>query len=392
MKRIIGLIIVSLASPLVADVVILNSGTRLEGDIKRTPDGYVVTDASGKTTAVAASDIRSIELKRKSASTNEPQVPARQTPAASQPAMTPQSEAAGNAAALQIMPLITAGKTSEASAMLDKAIAASPANASLLYLKGLILYHQNQLVPARKAFESSATALPSHAPTHNNLGVILYKTRAQMAALLEFDKAMTADPGNEQVLDNVLEALHALPRSYANNATAKKVAAHFTEQEATLEQKMAAQGLKRYGSQWISAAEFAKLESSQKAAQDKLDSVKSDAMTLQTQLMQLDNQIDQDTRTLRAMAQQQSVVDAYGRIVTQPLPPRYYELQREVEQLTAQRVIKQKQLEQLPKQAADAQKNAGTAQPFAGKQSIFDERYMPGAPPVPTTQPTTRPG
>jgi hypothetical protein len=53
-------------------------------------------------------------------------------------------------------------------------------------------------------------------------------------------------------------------------------------------------------------------------------------------------------------------------------------------------VIKQKQLEQMPKQAADAQQVAGAAQPFAGKQAIFDERYMPGAPPVaPTTQPTS---
>ena len=123
--------------------------------------------------------------------------------------------------------------------MLDRAIAASPANASLLYLKGVLLYQKNQLVPARKAFESSQAALPTHAPTHNNLGVILYKTRAQMAALLEFDKAMQADPGNEQILDNVLEALHALPPSYATNSTAKKVAAHFSEQEAALRQAFA---------------------------------------------------------------------------------------------------------------------------------------------------------
>src|SRR5215469_2155323 len=57
-----------LAGSLRADIVTLNDGTRLEGELKRTPDGYLITEASGKQTLVAPSDIRGIERKR-SAST-----------------------------------------------------------------------------------------------------------------------------------------------------------------------------------------------------------------------------------------------------------------------------------------------------------------------------------
>src|SRR4051812_36340214 len=46
-----------------ADVVVLSNGQRLEGDLERTADGYNVTATDGKTTKVAASQIKSVEIK-----------------------------------------------------------------------------------------------------------------------------------------------------------------------------------------------------------------------------------------------------------------------------------------------------------------------------------------
>src|SRR6476661_8844447 len=46
-----------------ADVLYLTDGTRLEGDVKRGPEGWNVTDASGKVTSVPSNKVKSIELK-----------------------------------------------------------------------------------------------------------------------------------------------------------------------------------------------------------------------------------------------------------------------------------------------------------------------------------------
>ena len=425
-----------------ADIVTLNDGNRLEGVLKRTPDGYVITDASGKQTLVAASDIRGIERKksantpasaqqaleslRRSLESGADPASAVQrlsgfiaqnpgTPAATDAAQDlrlwqersdqhltrvadqwltheqlVELQSRGTAAAVQILPAVQTATPADALALIDKSLASAPNNPALLYLKGVVLYRQNQLVPARKAFETVAQAFSDHAPAHNNLAVILFQTRAQMPALLEYDKAMLADPQNRQVLDNVAETLHALPASAANNPLTKKVKARFDEQDASLQAKMAAQGLKRSGSQWVSQADFDASQAAQKAAQDKLDSYKTQALSLQTRLMEIDREITYDKQIMAGMMQETNVYDVHSGVVRQEgLPPRYYELQQKVASLTAEQLLKQQQLQQLPKLAAEAQQAAAPQSGFTGKQTIFDERAIPGAPPG--AQPTTRP-
>jgi Flp pilus assembly protein TadD len=442
MKRLAAIVLFLLAGSLRADIVTLNDGTRLEGELKRTPDGYLITEASGKQTLVAASDIRGIERKR-SASTpagaeqslaslrrsleslSDPASAVQRlgafisqnpgTPAATDAAQDlrvwqeradkhltrvadqwltheqlVELQSRGSAQAVQILPIIQAANPAEALAAVDKALASAPNNPALLYLKGVVLYRQNQLVPARKAFETVAQAFSEHAPTHNNLAVILFQTHAVMPAMLEYDKAMLADPQNRQILDNVAEALHALPASAANNPLAKKVKAEFDEQDAGLQTKMAAQGLKRSGSQWVSQADFDAAQAAQKAAQDKLDSYKGQALTLQTRLMEIDREIIYDKQLMQGMTQETNYVDVNsGRVRQEPLPPRYYELQQKVASLTAEQLLKQQQLQQLPKLAAEAQQAATVHSSFTGKQTIFDEHAMPGT--SPTTRPATQP-
>src|SRR5215212_954116 len=53
----------SLPIPTRADVVLLTNGSRLEGDLERTDDGYNVTTADSKTVKVKSSDVKSVEVK-----------------------------------------------------------------------------------------------------------------------------------------------------------------------------------------------------------------------------------------------------------------------------------------------------------------------------------------
>jgi hypothetical protein len=52
-----------------ADVLYLKDGTKLEGDVKRSIKGWVVTDAKGKVTIIENDKVQSIELKATSATT-----------------------------------------------------------------------------------------------------------------------------------------------------------------------------------------------------------------------------------------------------------------------------------------------------------------------------------
>src|SRR5947209_8450000 len=58
------LVVGCLGVPIFADVVHLTDGTSLEGEIKRTPDGYVVTSPDGKMTPVTSDRVQSLEVKK----------------------------------------------------------------------------------------------------------------------------------------------------------------------------------------------------------------------------------------------------------------------------------------------------------------------------------------
>jgi hypothetical protein len=45
-----------------ADIVTLNDGTKLEGDVKKTDRGWTITTSDGKTVEVAAYKVKSIQL------------------------------------------------------------------------------------------------------------------------------------------------------------------------------------------------------------------------------------------------------------------------------------------------------------------------------------------
>src|SRR5215212_11916125 len=63
-KALILLLAAFLLLPLAAraDTLTLKDGSRLEGDVKRTSDGYTITTRDGKTQNISASQVASIQL------------------------------------------------------------------------------------------------------------------------------------------------------------------------------------------------------------------------------------------------------------------------------------------------------------------------------------------
>jgi Tfp pilus assembly protein PilF len=283
--------------------------------------------------------------------------------------------------------LIAAKNYAGAEAAVDGALKDAPNNPSLLFLKGVILFKKNQMVPARKAFEQVEASEPGNWAVHNNLGVILFQTRAQMPALAQYDKAMIAEPENQRVLDNVAEALHQLPATAMKNDVVRKVVDRFMAQDALLAEKMKQEkGLMRLGAQWVGADEYSTLQASRKDAEEKIAQYRRDAAELPGQISTIDQDLTIKTNAMKAIVQESSGIDAYGHIVTSQLPQHYYQLKQEVEQMTADRVLKQRRLEQLPRLMSEAQKQLAESQArYSGKQGIVEEMSVKGA----TTQPGT---
>jgi tetratricopeptide (TPR) repeat protein len=425
-----------------ADVVHLTDGTSVEGEIKRTPDGYVVTSPDGKVTPVTTDRVQSLEVKKgpAGADTAEQRLGSLQrsvvnlsdakegvkrfkafiaqnpnTPAAQQaqkdlivwqqradqgltkvgdqwvtPEQLAELKAKAQEAADALRPLVKAGKVNEATPALEKALAASPQNPSLLYLRGLLLFKQNQTPEARKAFENAAAQAPDSGATHNDLAVIHWRQHAQMPALVEYDKAMVADPQNQTILDNVAEALNALAPDHRKNAVTRKIVDRFKEQDAALQRTMAEKGLYRWGSEWLPEKEFSKIQKAEQDVKEKQQKMQKDMTDAQSRMMQIDRGINDDTNLLNAIRQESMQQDANGRLVQYPLPQRYYDLMRDINSLKAEKVLKQRELQQLQKMFVDQEKFK-PAPKYSGTQKMIDVEGMPGGSPgnLPSTRPSS---
>ncbi|HEY2586125.1 MAG TPA: tetratricopeptide repeat protein [Tepidisphaeraceae bacterium] len=427
-------VIIALAAPVMGEVVHMNDGTTIEGTLQRTNDGWMVTTADGKVTTVSRSQVRSIEFKKSDASPGDspdqrlaslrravanqndiPRILERfktfiaqnpNTPAAKEAEQDlavwqdrrdkglvragdqwvskeqlGQLQAQAAQTAVQVRSLIASSKLSDALTTVDKALAIAPQNASLLYLKGVIYFRQNQIVPARDAFQAAAAAEPGNAPIHNNIAVILWKQHAQMTGLGEYDKAMTAQAEDQTILDNVNEALHGLPKEYKDKDLTKRVMEHFNDQDAALRRTMAAHGQYRWGSQWVDEKEYNRIQAQQKAVQDKIDSMQHEFDTVKATLMKLDRDIVNDEQLMQTIAAQSIQVDpTTGRQYSLPLPQRYYDLQRDIASMQSEKILRQRQLTDLQKTALQ-QKQMMPQEKFTGVQKAFDVNTTPDLPP-----------
>ena len=410
-----------------ADTITLTDGTRLEGELQRTEGGYHVTTAAGKSIKVAASQIKSVEIRPQT--TNEDakrrleslrrsvgnmsdlktilarydeyltrfagtdaaddaledlevweQRLAKKMSKVGGKWVTPQQLGAiqeeAQASARQARDLIAQGKLREAAPLLDLALQQDPANAPALYLRGLTLFRQEQLGQARKAFDAVADLLPDHGPTLNNLAVVLWRQEQYGGALKLYDAALAALPSDDRVLGNVAEALHALSKELRDSAQTKKLVAHFQERESALVQKMEKRGLYRWGATWVSGEQLDRLQEAEREIDAKIKDMEAEFDAAEEKVRRIDEDIAQTQRNIRHIEASSYSRDSRGRLTRLAYPSVYYELQRDVQVLRRDRQDQLALMDRLRREAKSLKQSLPVPR-YTGVQRVFETDGTP---------------
>jgi tetratricopeptide (TPR) repeat protein len=430
------------------EILHLNDGSTIEGVMKRTDDGYDITDAEGKLTHVPVEKVKRIEIGSKTSGVVETQsrlqslrrsvenltdIKAildryarfidqykdsplvkdaqrdveiwRDRQEKGMVKVGPQwmtiadrdaLRAKGAAVAAQIRQLLLQARTKDAEPMLQQALEVDPANVSALYLRGWVLFKQEQLPASRKAFEAVQAALPDHGPTLNNLAVIYGRQNQALQAMNSYAAAMIAQPMSREILDNVAEALNALPQNQRSSVPAQKAYRVFTDQDALMQQQLAATGMHRWGSTWVSDTQFDRLQQIEKDVQKKLTEMSIDFDALTKKITGIQTDIDTNLKRMKSMEDSSYARDAQGNLYRVPLPSRYYDLERDNKQLQADGIALNGKLAQMRADAKLVQQQLTTPR-FTGVQRVIGVESAPLLPPIilptaatPTSKPRTK--
>ncbi len=427
-----------------ADIIHLKDGSQIEGVVKHTDDGWMVR-ANGKSTHIAADLVESIELtpatQPSAAAVNERLASLRRSVDAlvdlneivarfqrfvdqsTDPAAT--ADAKKDLAVWQdrrqqkmmkvgskwVLPaekqhlidqaadsaetarqLMKQGRSKEAEPLLVDCIAVDPTNATALYLTGLLRYQQDQIPAARRAFEATAAIIPNHAPTLNNLGVVLCRQKQFIAALMNFDAAMLASPVDKTILDNVAIIFQNLPADLQKSPVTQKALRHFNEQDQKLAEALSKQGLRRYGSLWVTDKDVEQIRQQEKQIGDALDQMAGDFDRTKSRIDQLNQNIsDNQTQISRIETDSYTTDPRTGSVIRTAYPSAYYDLIRDDEKLTRERDADLARLDALKKQARDLQNNKPSMK-NQGVQQIIGPEGTPirVAGIAPATQPAAR--
>jgi tetratricopeptide (TPR) repeat protein len=248
------------------------------------------------------------------------------------------------------------GRAKEAEPLLMDVAVTDPTNATAQYLIGLLKYQQEQVPAARKAFEATAIIIPNHAPTLNNLGVVEWRQHQVIAALQSFDAAMLSSPIDKTVLDNVAVALQNVPADLQKSPVTLKVVRHFTEQDQKLAERMAHDGMHRFGSLWVSDHDLDLMKAQEKDISDKLDALAGDFDRSKDRISKLETAIADDQTDMQRIAANSFTIDPRtGAQIPVPLPSTYYDLQRDQQKKSRERESEISKLDLMKKQAQDLQ-------------------------------------
>jgi len=322
MKYLIGLVLLAMTAAACGDVLTLDDGSKIEGKARKSGDQWIVTDATGHETTVDPGRITSFHL---TGSVPSPSVAINRlamlreavdhltdlhaivdrsaqfikqnsgTPQAAQAQADltmwqqrlsgnykkagarwlPPSEwrelAAGEARdALAIGDSIRHGDFDLAETLVRAELMEDSDNPSALYLQGLLFNNKDQIIPARADFERVLSVVGENAATENNLAVTLYRQQFYGAAMAAYVKAMNKMPDNRQILDNVVEALHALPADAQDSLPAQRAREIFADQDRDLRKAQEERGLFRWGSDWVTADKLADLTALKESREQKL--------------------------------------------------------------------------------------------------------------------------
>jgi len=445
-----------IAVPVCADTLVLKDGSRLEGELKKTADGYDLTDSSGKVQHVKASQVASISvgksdgasaasamdrlgsLKRSVESLSDINLiierynrfieqtkdesvvtEARKEVAIWQTRLDQglvkvagkwmttdeQGQILASVGDLseQARVALSENRNKDAEPLIKQAIAIDPSNPLVLYLQGALLLRQDKLPLARRSFEQVIETLPEHGASLNNIASILVQQKEVMKSMPYFDRAMLAQPDNKYILGNVLEVLTTLPENQLKNSTVQKVQKRFVEQDARLSQQMARAGWYRWGSLWIDQTKMDLLKKQEADARAKMDALQKEFDDAEARVMEITRRIESNDRLIRDLRDRSTYRDANGNIVRVPYPQSYYDAQNDSERLASERVDLLQQQNKRRQQAQTMKAELPTPK-FNGVQHLIgiegapkprmsdNPKANPLEPPPPVNTPATTQG
>lgn len=420
--------LVCLCSAAFGDTVVLTDGRKLEGDMKRDGNDWVLTDAQNRQVRLSPGEVKSIELGRRAddAGTARQRLDflkrytdslADAAPAIARyeeflkqyPGSPLEAEAkkelelwrtrqqAGmvkvggkwlgdeelakweenSAVTLEsARQLLRQNRARDAQKTLEPLLAADPANAGALYLQGVVQYKLEQVAIARKSFEAALAVMPDHAATLNNLAVVCWRQKQESPVLALLDRAALNLPSNQRILDNMAEVLNGLAGDARNSQGARRLAKRYEEQEPALERTQEQAGYYRWGSKWVNKAQHDELVKVQKEIAGQLDDLAKEYDRTEASIAKITQDIDANQRTMRRIEVDSVTRDVQGNLVRSPYPNIYYDLQRETDRLTSRR---RGEIERLETIKAEAQKVKSklSVPPYSGSLEIMDETYTP---------------
>lgn len=120
--------------------------------------------------------------------------------------------------------LIAAGRTKDAIALVDAAVAANPESADALELKGGLLSRLGKNGEARKYIDMALELEPEHAGALGLLGTAAAQAEDLEQSLVYFDRAAAADPGNPSYAYSAARLTGALGRRDESIARLRRIA------------------------------------------------------------------------------------------------------------------------------------------------------------------------
>ena len=404
------------------DIVMMLDGTKLEGKIQKTGDGWTVTKADGTTVTVDADQVATIEASRSAdpvsvgedrlaslrrvsehltdlqdiisryqrfvADLGDQKVLAeaqkdlkiwqdRQSQGmvklGDQWVSADERERRRSLAQSEALPakdLIASYKYKDADKILQQAVLDDPECATAWYLQGVALYKQEQVQGAKKAFETVNQIVPQHAPTLNNLAVIAWRQRSFVIAMNYYDQAMVAAPLAKEVLDNVAEALNVVPSENSQAPVVLQGVKLFAEQDTELQKVAAQQGMFRWGATWVDGKQLQELKADEARVKQKLDAIQAQFDAIQQKVAGLNSESDQNLREMNRLQAQSTYMDRYGNTVQMPLPDTYYQLKNDNDNLAQQKQPLLAQQQDLKNKAKDVQAEIPVPK-FTGIQQII---------------------
>jgi tetratricopeptide (TPR) repeat protein len=297
----------------------------------------------------------------------------------------------------QAQDLMKANRLKEAEPVLKQALTIDPTNPQANYLQGVLAFRNEQLMVARRAFDSVRSAIPGDAATLNNLGVVAWRQNQFINAMNFYAEAMLAMPANKEILNNVAEALAGLKDDYKKQAPVQRASRLFIEQEARLETLMAQYGWYRWGAVWLDQKQLDELKLAEKEVKDKIGTLQKQYDDLQKKFSDNEAKVAKDVQFMNDLRMSiPTYVDSVtGQVSTPQYPVAYYEASDEINKLQADNKVISNNLASMRESAKRLE--ASKPKPkYTGLHQIIGVEGMPRiggdvSQAGPTTQPAPAP-